>query len=174
MLILQKSCRWDQKIKRREVGLDLQVSPEEIMCREVELGCESWTSFTSSCSSTVVQQTVSLWLCPARQLKQQLCSALVAVQWWGDTALTLPLFWWRSTVSPVFFGRYPQSSLHSFCPLIPLSPSLISHLASVDIKQNVHCKLRSPVLCTHAKKSHPHVKGPVVYGRVCWRMEMLR
>ena len=25
--------------------LDLQVSPGEIMSREVELGCESWTSF---------------------------------------------------------------------------------------------------------------------------------
>ena len=29
------------EIKRREVELDLQVSPEEIMSREVELGCES-------------------------------------------------------------------------------------------------------------------------------------
>ena len=28
------------EIKRREVELDLQVSPEEIMSREVELGCE--------------------------------------------------------------------------------------------------------------------------------------
>ena len=35
----------DQEIKRREVELDLQFSPEEIMSREVELGCESWTSF---------------------------------------------------------------------------------------------------------------------------------
>ena len=37
----------DQEIKRREVELDLQVSPEETMSREVELGCESWTSFVS-------------------------------------------------------------------------------------------------------------------------------
>ena len=28
---------------------DLQVSPEEVMSREVELGCESWTSFASRC-----------------------------------------------------------------------------------------------------------------------------
>ena len=27
--------------------LDLQVSPEETMSREGELGCESWTSFVS-------------------------------------------------------------------------------------------------------------------------------
>ena len=33
------------EMKRREVELDPQVSPEEIMSREVELGCESWTSF---------------------------------------------------------------------------------------------------------------------------------
>ena len=38
------------EIKRREVELDPQVSPEEVMSREVELGCESWTSFASSCS----------------------------------------------------------------------------------------------------------------------------
>ena len=45
---------------RREVVLDPQVSPEEIMSREVELGCESWTSFTSGCSSAAVQWTLSL------------------------------------------------------------------------------------------------------------------
>ena len=43
-LYIQGSRR-DQKIKRREVELDPQVSPEEIMSREVELGCERWTSF---------------------------------------------------------------------------------------------------------------------------------
>ena len=31
------------EIKRREVVLDPQVSPEEIKSREVELGCESWS-----------------------------------------------------------------------------------------------------------------------------------
>ena len=35
------------------------------MRRELELGCESWTSFASSCSSTAVQRTLSLWLCPS-------------------------------------------------------------------------------------------------------------
>ena len=48
------------EIKRREVELDPQVSPEEIMSREVELGCESWTSFDSGRSSTAVQRTLSL------------------------------------------------------------------------------------------------------------------
>ena len=55
----------------------------------------------------------------AQQLKQQLHSAQVSGQWRGDTAITLPLFWRRSTVSPVFFGRFPRSSLHL---------SLITHL----------------------------------------------
>ena len=80
----------------------------------------------------------------ARQLKQQLRSAQVAGQWRGDTALTLPLFWQRPTVSLVFFGRYPLSTLHSFVLFhppppphthTPLSPSPISNLASVDVKQ---------------------------------------
>ena len=65
----------------------------------------------------------------------QLRSAQVAGQWRGDTALTLPLFWRRSTVSPVFFGRFPRSS-QSPCPLPTLSPSLIGHPASVDVKQH--------------------------------------
>ena len=88
------------------------------MSREVELGCESWTSFASS---QVVPQQQRKGHCPcdsaqSRQLKQQMRSALVAGPWRGDTALTLPLFWRRSTVSPVFFGRFPRSSLHSFVP----------------------------------------------------------
>ena len=48
------------EIKRTEVELDPQVSPEENMNKEVELGCESWTSFASGCSSTAVQRTLSL------------------------------------------------------------------------------------------------------------------
>ena len=36
------------EINRREVELDPQVSPENIMSREVELGLESWTSFAAS------------------------------------------------------------------------------------------------------------------------------
>ena len=53
----------DEEILEEGVELDLQVSPEEIMNREVELGCESWASFASSCSScssTAVQRTLSL------------------------------------------------------------------------------------------------------------------
>ena len=72
------------EIERRGVELDPQVSPEVIVSKEVELGCESWTSFASGCSSTAMQH------CPcdsaqAQQLTQQMRSALVAAQWRGDT-----------------------------------------------------------------------------------------
>ena len=50
--------------------LDLQVCPEEIMSRTVELGCESWTSFASSCCSTAVQRTLSLDPQPRRDHEQ--------------------------------------------------------------------------------------------------------
>ena len=80
--------------------------------------------------------------CSAQQLKEQLRSAQVAGQWRGDTALTLPLFWRRSTVSSVFFGRFPRSSL-SLCRPLPIpSPSLIGHLASVDGKQHERKELK--------------------------------
>ena len=59
---LRVSPRVPDETKRREMELDPQVSPEEIMSREVELGCESWTSFASVCSSTAVQRTLSLRL----------------------------------------------------------------------------------------------------------------
>ena len=61
------------EIKRRKVVLDPQVSPEEITSREVELGCESWTSLLQ-----VVTQQRCNGLCPARQLKQQLRSTVIA------------------------------------------------------------------------------------------------
>ena len=47
------------EIKRREVVLDPQESLEEIKCREVELGSESWTSFAS-----VVPQQQCYGHCP--------------------------------------------------------------------------------------------------------------
>ena len=48
-IILFITTRVPIEIKRREVELNPQVSPEEIMSREVELGWESWTSFASGC-----------------------------------------------------------------------------------------------------------------------------
>ena len=118
--------------------LDLQVSPEEITSREVELGCESWTSFASNCSSTAVQRTLSLWLpkhgsetaiaqctsrwAMARGHRLNISIALAEVHGLSG------LFRAVSAVEPSLFRPLP--------PPPPLSPSLISHLASVDVKQN--------------------------------------
>ena len=136
MIFIFFHARVPGKIKRREVELDPQVSPEEIMSREVGLGCESWTSFASGCSSTAMQWTLSLWLCPAQQLKQQLRCALVAVPWQGDTALTLTLLWQRSMVFLVFLGQYPQLSFHSlalFPPPVPV-PNKQPHFCGHKVK----------------------------------------
>ena len=86
----------------------------------------SWAAKVGLLSLQVVPQQRCNGHClcdySARQLKQQLRNAQVAAQRRGDTVLTLPLFWRRSTVSPVFFGRYPRSSLHSFGPPPPPPP----------------------------------------------------
>ena len=122
------------EIMRREVELDPQVIPEKIMRW-------SWAAkdflrfglFFNSSATDIVLVTAQ------RQLKQQLRSALVAAQWRGDTALTLPLFWRRSTVSPVFFRAVlirGRAFTFSSSPPTPLYPSLISNLASVDVKQH--------------------------------------
>ena len=116
--------------------LDLQVSPEEIMSREVELGCESCTSFASSCSncsSTAVQRTLSLRLCPNTAVETAIaqCTSRWAMARGHrlNTSIVLAavhgLFRAVSVVEPSLFR-----------PLPPLSPSLISHLASVDVKQH--------------------------------------
>ena len=112
------------EIKRREVVLDRVVSPEEIMSREVELGCGSWTSVLLH----VFTQQRCNGHCPcysalAQQLKQQLRSTLVAAQWPGDTALTLPLFWRRSTASSVFrVGARARAITLSSAPPPPPPP----------------------------------------------------
>ena len=53
------STRVPGEIKSREVEQDPRPRRDHDG-REVELGCESWTSFASGCSSTTVQQTLSL------------------------------------------------------------------------------------------------------------------
>ncbi len=68
--------------------LDFQVSPEEIM----SIGRWSWAAKVGLLSLRVVPQQQCNGHCPcdsaqARQLKQQLRSALVAGQWRGDTAV---------------------------------------------------------------------------------------
>ena len=67
----------------------------------------------------------------------------------GDTVLTLPLSWRRSTASSVFpVGARGQAFI--LWPLSALSPSLISILASVDVEQNVY----TPWCRSNPYKSH--------------------
>ena len=111
--------------------LDLQVSTW------VALGCESWTSFASSCSSTAVQRTLSLWLCPSTAVETAIAQCTgrwaMAKEHRLNTSIVLGEVHGLSglfrTVSAV------GSSL--FRPL-PHPPSLISHFASMDVKQNVY------------------------------------
>ena len=110
--------------------LDPQVSPEEITSGEVELGCESWTSFAS-----LVTQQQCYGHCPcdcsAQQLKQRLRGTLVAAQWRGhrlNTSIALAAVHGLLGLP----GRCSRSSLHS-PPPSPPSPSLLGHLASVDV-----------------------------------------
>ena len=135
-----QGSRRDQKIKRSRGGRWSWTF--KLAQKRSWVGRWSWVAKVGLLSLRVVRQQQfnghCLWdSAQARRLKQQLRSALVAGQWRGDTALTLPLFWRRSTVSPVFFGRYPRSSLHSLVLFLLPFPSLISHLASVGVKQNV-------------------------------------
>ena len=72
------------------------------------------------CAATSVLRSCTCDSALAQRLKQQLRSTLVAAQWRGDTALTLPLFLGRSTASSVFrVGARGQSSPHSLVPRTP-------------------------------------------------------
>ena len=104
--------------------LDLPVSPEEIMGREVALGYESWTSFASSCpscSSTAVQRTLSLCLCPSAAVETAIAQYKSRWAMARGHRLNTSIVMAAVHVSPVFFGRYPRSSLHSFVPF-PFCP----------------------------------------------------
>ena len=139
------------EIKRREVELDPQVSPEEIMSREVELGCESWTSYASGCSSTAVQRTLSLWLCPSTEVSR--FQGFQGFKVSAETAIAQCTSRWamarghRLNTSIVLAAVHGLSGLFRavsavepslFHPFSSLSPSLISNLASMDVKQHGH------------------------------------
>ena len=111
------------------------------MSREVELGWASWTSFASTelsklfinsgatdivlviLSSTAVERAIaqctSRW---AMARGQRLNTSIVLAAVYG--------------LSGPFFGRFPRSSQSLSRPHPTLSPSLIGHPASVDVKQH--------------------------------------
>ena len=123
------------EIKRRQVELDLQFGQEEIMSREVELGCKSLTSFALSCSLTAVQWTLSLWLCPSMAVETAIaqCTSCCAMarRHRLNTSIVLVAVHGLSGLSGVVSMVEPSL----FHPLPPLSPSLISILTYMDVKQ---------------------------------------
>ena len=128
------------------------------MSREVELGCESWTSFASGFN---VQQQCN-GRCPcdsaqAWQLKQQLRSALVTGQWQGDAAL----HFYCSSGSPWSFRSFSGGSHSRAFTLSSPSP-----LVSVPNKPPCFCGCKAewsgPVQTT-SMKDHTH-RRPVSWG----------
>ena len=127
-------------IKRKEVQLDPQESPGEIQSREVELGSHREVDspllqlFLNSCFSDTVF---------AALLRTAVETAVSEVHKWlrtggVPTSLTVLQFWRCLTVSSVFAGRSERTSYS--LPPIPLSRSLISLKASVDLKLKVKKK----------------------------------
>ena len=121
------------EIKRREVELDPQVSPEEIMSREVELGCEK----VGLLSLRVVpqQQCNGHCLCDsAVETAIRRCTSRWAMAWGHrpNTSIVLAAVHGLSGLFRAVSAVEPSLSR----PPLPLSPSLISNLASVDVKQH--------------------------------------
>ena len=104
----------------------------------------SWAAkagLLSSCSSTAVQRTLFLWL-PKHGSWNSNCAVHKSL---GNGEGTLPLFWRWYTVSPVFsaVSAVEPSLFRPPPPPPPPTPSLISHLASVNVKQNGQLLLTS-------------------------------
>ena len=114
--------------------LDPQVSPEEIMSRDVELGCESWTSFASGCSSTATDIVLVTLPSTAAETATARCTSRCAMAKGHrlNTSIVLAAVHGLSGLFRAVTAVEPSL----LCPPL-LLPSLISHIASVDVKQNV-------------------------------------
>ena len=114
-------CTRRESIHRHFCYVNIHIShrvPGEIMSREVELGGESWTFFASSCSSTAVQRTLSLWL-PSTAVETATAQCIRSLRSFSG-GIRGQAF----TLSPSPHTPPPTPSL-----------SLIINLASVDVKQ---------------------------------------
>ena len=120
--------------------LDPQVSPEEIMSRELELGCDSWTSFASGCSSTAVRDIVFVTL-PSTAVETAIAQCTsrwaMAREHRLNTSIVLATVHGLSGLFRAVSAVKPSLSRH-LSPVPALPPFLISNLASVDVKQHGH------------------------------------
>ena len=114
--------------------LDPQVSPEEIKSREVELGSENWTSFAVDIILvTLLRKAVET----AIAWHASCCTMAKGHRL--NTSIVLAVV--HSLLG--FLGQYTRLSLNYCAPVPPpprpaMFPSIICHLASVDVKQNVY------------------------------------
>ena len=108
------------------------------MSREVKLGCESWTSFASGCSSTAVQRILSLWqLSMAVETAIAQCTSRCAMASGHNlnTSIVLAavhgLFWAVSAVEP---------SLSRPLPPLPPQPRFCGRKAIWSRSSRITCE----------------------------------
>ena len=112
------------------------LSPEEIMSREVELGthtldCFRFRLFLNSSATDIVLVTLPSTAVETA-IAQCISRCAVARGHRLNTSIVLAAVHGLSGLFRAVSAVEPSLSR----PLSPLSPSLISHLASVDVKQN--------------------------------------
>ena len=132
----KREVSWTRKkklAKKSSRGVsELEASPEEIKSREVELGCRVGLPlllFPNGRATDIVFMTL---FCIA--VRTAWCGGLCAMP--DGHYRNILLFWRRSTAALVFrVGACFEVSLFSLSPFSHSSPSLISLLASADVKQ---------------------------------------
>ena len=123
------------EIKRREVELDPQVSPEEIMSRELELQKLDFFRFGWFLNSSATDTVLMTLPITTVETAVALCTSRCAMARGHrhNTSIVLEAVHGLSGLFRAVSAVEPSLS-----PLLlPLSPSLISNLASVDVKQHV-------------------------------------
>ena len=127
------------EIKRRELSWAINEAQER-----TRAGMWSWAlkeCHTVFCFKLFLNSGATDTVFVTQRLKQQVCGTLVPRNGEVPAALTLLLVWRWSTASLVFPGRSARKKerkkkKNHYPP--PPPPSLISHFASVDVKQHLY------------------------------------
>ena len=119
---------WPRRNQEEGGELDPQVGPEEIKSR-----VESWTSFCISCYLAAVLWTLSLWLlCKAVEIAIVWYTSLLAMQWQGDTALTLLWLFWRWSRASSVFRVGARGRAFTLSPHVPIPNHHITYQIKVQ------------------------------------------